>query len=437
NILPLSNPNIQISTASLDICEGTNVSFLATSTQGKIYWKVNSNVIDSLKSNLQTSELKNSDVVSATLISSDLCPTQPSLNSNNLTFKVESLSIPTISVQNLSGKVCEGQNINVLATHNAGTVQWFSGNTLLGSGTSTSLQGLSDGMQVFARLNSSLRCKSTEFANSNTITIEMDELITPFVELYPDKEKICQDEDVFFNTESSSGLVQWFKNDVNLGLVGNAQTISNLNQNDKIKVTLTSDAVCKTANVVESNVSNIQVSPWIQPVLRISADKDSALANESFLLSTTEKSIGEIVWFVNGEEVSDGNSFEIFNWKNADTVWAVLNVESGMCYLSDLVESNKVILRETQRINSLSNLKSSKMLTLSPNPNNGEFVLSFEGLLQAANEIRICNSLGLTVYETSTQSNQNNLKLNLPSGTYFVSVQNNLGNNVIPFVISK
>ena len=70
-----------------------------------------------------------------------------------------------------------------------------------------------------------------------------------------------------------------------------------------------------------------------------------------------------------------------------------------------------------------------------PNPNDGKF--NFETTIEG--NVRIFNSLGLLIFETSVNEGNNeiNFQRNIPSGVYFVRFEGEISKETLKIVIEK
>lgn len=118
---PLITPSVSISTSTLIICAGSNVTFTATPTNGgatpSYQWKLNGSInVGTNTPTYTTSSLSNGDIISVVMTSNITCPSPTSATSNSITMTVftgfpalANGSGPSTKITtNISGSVCPG-----------------------------------------------------------------------------------------------------------------------------------------------------------------------------------------------------------------------------------------------------------------------------------------------------------------------------------------
>ncbi|WP_417266134.1 T9SS type A sorting domain-containing protein [Brumimicrobium sp.] len=182
-----NNPSLVASVAiSADqpsvICAGTTVNFTASPTNGgstPVYdWMVNSVSTGISTANFSTNSLNHGDEVSVIMTSNLACVTGSPTTSNTMTFTVNPLLTPTVSITASKDTICVGETVNFSASvSNEGgspNYDWKVNGVSTGfTGSTANFSTLSDGDVVSLELTSSEYCVSTSTVTSNGITIHV------------------------------------------------------------------------------------------------------------------------------------------------------------------------------------------------------------------------------------------------------------------------
>lgn len=173
NVLTVLTPTISISSnAGGTFCQGTNVTFTASITNGgssPVYqWKVNG-VIKSYSNIFQTTTLANNDNVTCALISSVPCPSAYSVTSNTLQMSVT--SAPTQATLTLSANktfpICRNSSVTFTATPaNAGvspSYVWKKDGTIVSGVTGTTYTtSYNANSTIQCLMSTGIACMATE-----------------------------------------------------------------------------------------------------------------------------------------------------------------------------------------------------------------------------------------------------------------------------------
>ena len=361
---PVLNPSVTItSNNSGAICPGQTVTFQAFPTGGgtspSFQWQVNG-VNAGTNSNIFTSSaLSNGDNVTVILTSSETCVSIPTATSNTITIAVTAPTFPTVSISaNPAGPVCKDDNIIFTATAtNAGSLpvyQWqvngvnvFSGSNIFATST------LSDGDQVRVILTSSLACLANSNAASNVITVDILPLVVPSVTISVNPgNTICAGTPVTFTANSLNGgsapVYAWQINGVATGATGATFSSSTLNNLDKVRAVLTSNANCVSPPSANSNQITMTVNPVLNPSVTIAANPSGPVCAGTNIVITATPVAGGVApgysWFVNGQAVANTNSTLSSNMFNDGDVVTVQMASSANCAVPASVNSNQVVL---------------------------------------------------------------------------------------------
>ncbi|HNF49201.1 MAG TPA: PKD domain-containing protein, partial [Chitinophagales bacterium] len=176
---------------------------------------------------------------------------------------------PTVAIVATAISICPGTNVTFTATpSNAGsnpTYQWYLNGTPVGTNSSTySNNALPNNAQVYVKVTSNGICNSGLTANSNTITITHTTAAAVSVSITGNA-PICQGTSLTLTANPTNGgtvpSYQWYINNIAVGTNSSTYTSATFNNNDVIKVVLTSDLSCTSGNPATSPTITITVKP--------------------------------------------------------------------------------------------------------------------------------------------------------------------------------
>ncbi len=253
---PVVSPVVTLTTGVGDtVCEGTNVTFTALTTNGgtapAYQWTVNG-AIASLGSTYSYAPA-NGDIVGVTMTSSAVCAT-PAVVGSSVTMTVDPNLMPTVGVSANPGTVvCAGTPVVFSASIIGGGTTpgftWMKNGTTAGT-SSTYSYIPSNGDVVYCILNSNYHCRLANSASSSHITMEVDVLTTPsvVVNVFPGSNIAAGQSATFTATVSNAGPLptyQWLVNSVPVpGATLPTFVTSNLVNNDSVTCQVLSSGGC-------------------------------------------------------------------------------------------------------------------------------------------------------------------------------------------------
>ncbi len=180
-------PAVTITSSDADniICEGTEVTFTASPTNGgsnpSYQWKVgNQNVGNNSNEFITTSLAIGDQPVSVVLTSSETCvTTAATVTSNEIVTTVNENLTPEVTITATDSDICPGDEVifSIASITNEGsnpTYQWKLDGSNVGSNSSTySTTTLTDGQTITLVITSSETCLTTSSATSNELEIEV------------------------------------------------------------------------------------------------------------------------------------------------------------------------------------------------------------------------------------------------------------------------
>jgi trimeric autotransporter adhesin len=244
SITPVVTPAVSVSADMGDtVCAGTMVTFGATGVNGGIAatyeWKVNGITVTGSGSAYAYIP-SNGDVITATMTSSAACAL-PSSVSGSKSIRVETIETPSANISvSPSASVCEGTTVTFsVSAANGGTAPaytWMKNGTIaMGSGTTMSFIP-SDNDVIVCWLNSNYRCLSVNNVPSNSITLNVDKVYIPEVQVVvtPGTTFTAGTTATFTATVSNAGPTpeyQWLKNGVVISGANGTVYVSNKIEN--------------------------------------------------------------------------------------------------------------------------------------------------------------------------------------------------------------
>ena len=269
----IATPSISIATSTSTICQGSLASFTATPSFGgsspSYQWYVNGNLSGSNASVFSSNSLQNNDVVSCVLTSSYACVSATTATSNSISMIVNPSVASSVSIISDNGTtICQGTTTTFSATPiNGGaspSYQWqINGSTVGTNSASYSSSSLANGDVITCYMTSSAACPVPSLSVSNSITMFVNTLQTPSINISPSSAlPVCPGTVVSFTSTITNGGVapsyQWKVNGVNAGTNASIFSPSSLSNGDVVSCILTSNAQCLTISSATSNSITFQ-----------------------------------------------------------------------------------------------------------------------------------------------------------------------------------
>ncbi|MEI7801509.1 MAG: gliding motility-associated C-terminal domain-containing protein [Bacteroidota bacterium] len=184
-VTPALIASVQIFASTTTICEGDQIDFTATPTNGgtapTYQWQVNGVNVGTNSPNYSSTTWSDNDVITCVMTSNALCTTGSPASSNQITISVTPISTVTVSISAASAALCEGETgIFTALPANEGSLpvyQWFVNGNPVGTGSSYSSL-FNDGDVVTCSLVSNKPCVLGNPASSNAVTITIQPNLT-------------------------------------------------------------------------------------------------------------------------------------------------------------------------------------------------------------------------------------------------------------------
>lgn len=363
-VKPNLTPDVQIIVLPNDtICDGTNVTFIATPINGgttpAYQWQVNGVNVGTNATSYSSSTLADGAVVRCIMTSSEMCVTKRADTSNVINMKVNPNLTPVVTITvSPNDTICVGTNVTFTATPvNGGSTpvyQWRVNGSNVGSNSATyATTTLVNGDVVDCILTSSEICVTKSKDTSNAINMMVKPYITPDVTIVESpNDTICAGTPVTFTATPTNGgttpTYQWQINGSNVGTNAATFISSTLANNDAVRVILTSSEMCVTKTMDTSNVINMTVNPNLTPDITITVSpNDTVCAGTvvSFLANISNGGVTPVYqWKLNGSNVGINSSGYTSNsFVNGDVVTCVLT-SNHTCLTRTMDTSNAIAM---------------------------------------------------------------------------------------------
>ena len=250
-VIPNLTPVVIITMSPVDtVCEGTNVTFSATSANGgtspTYQWQLNGANVGTNSPTYSSTSLNNGDVVILAMTSNLMCLTKPADTSNTLTAMVNAKKVPDVTiVVSPNDTLCAGNLATFTATPtNGGTTpsyQWLLNGTPVGTNSTTyASTGLSNNDVVTVVMTSSDTCVTKPADTSSGITMTINPITTPVVTIAVSaNDTICDgDTTTFTATATDAGMTpsyQWQLNGTNVGTNSATYVTTTLSNADVVR----------------------------------------------------------------------------------------------------------------------------------------------------------------------------------------------------------
>jgi len=273
---------------------------------------------------------------------------------SEVTVTVDPAANASVGIVASANPVCAGTSVTYTATPvNGGTTPvyaWYVGAALqAGETASTFSYTPANGDQVYAVLTSSLPCATD--VNSNTVTMTVDPILTPDVNITASQTSVCVGNQVTFTAAPTNGgttpVYAWYVNTaLQAGETLPTFTYTPAN-NDQVYATLTSSESCVTGNPATSNTVIITVNTALPVSVSIIADNTTVCAGTAVNFTATPVNGGATpgyAWYVNNI-VQPGQTAVTFSYipANNDQVYSTLS-NSEACATGSPATSNTIVL---------------------------------------------------------------------------------------------
>jgi hypothetical protein len=191
---------------------------------------------------------------------------------------------------------------------------------------------------------------TTDLVFSNSIYVNVTEVVTPTINITADAVEICTADPVTFtaviNNGGSTPQIDWLKNGAVINQNVNTITLSDLSSDDMIEAKILSSEVCATLQPVFSNEISVEVIELTSMTISISSNSQNICQGEMVTFTASSENGGlnpTYQWLVNGQDSGiTGSTFNTDNLNDNDQISCqITSTESCLeenTVISDLIE---------------------------------------------------------------------------------------------------
>ncbi|MCX6265903.1 MAG: hypothetical protein NTW16_00895 [Bacteroidetes bacterium] len=358
DVRAISTSSVTISASLNPVCEGSQVTYLATPVNGgtlpMYQWKVNgNNAAGPTTSQSYTYPPVNTDVVTNVMTSNAFCVSSNVVPSNPVEMTVSPFVPVSVSIAAAANPVCQGMPATFVATpQHGGSIphyQWMVNGIDAGTNSSLFSYVPSDGNWVTCKLTSNDACTTGNPAISNTIEISVTDTLQVTVAISASENPDCQGHSIIYTARPENGgtspLYQWLVNGMIVG--ANSEVFTYVpSSGDVVACHLTSNVVCASGNPALSNPISMIFWPVLPVSISINCSANPACQGTSATFTATAVNGGSAPvyqWKVNDTAAGGNQPFFAYNPANGDVVTCKL-IPDIPCPSSSLVASNSVTM---------------------------------------------------------------------------------------------
>lgn len=356
-IFPQETPEFNISADNTDVCEGQPIYFTATISTSQsanisnvaYQWLINGTPVSGANAAVfSPTNLDDQDIVSCQLIYDTDCETAAEVLSNEVSVNITPQTNPSVSISANLNEICTGETVIFTATGiDLGTdpvFQWqINGNNVGFNDPVFSTSDLADGQNINCLVTTNLQCSTTNEANSNTISITVNEVVNPEIEIVASATDVCEGESITFTANASdfgaNPSYQWQVDGVNVGANQPNFETNTLENGQQVTCILSVAESCATSAAVTSAPIVVSVSLGLVPTLDIIASTTVLCPGESVTFTAQGANHGTnpvYEWLVNGLVVSNTSATLTLNdiTESSTVSYTLFNEENCAAYQS-------------------------------------------------------------------------------------------------------
>ncbi len=348
-------PSITQQPQSVDVCEGTSVTFSVTAEgTGVLSYQWQKDGIDlngETNNVLSFTQANIGDAGVYTCVVEDNFG--GTVTSEAALLEIQEKLHPSVEITTPNTHICEATGVIITAilqdTGDNPTITWYkNGEELSSSETSISFYNLPDGTSVYCQVGIAEGCTDANTVTSNTVVFEVMDSYLPAVEIESDT-VVCEGDSAVLTAVPTHGgdspQYQWQLNGENTGDGGNILTVPLPEDGDEIVCTLTSSLECAVPSTATSDPVTLHVSETVVASITIASVEDTVCRNEPVDFVSTCINAGDepvFQWYVNGV-TTGGNSPELtVDSLHAGDVVTCLMTSEAACVETASVLSNEV-----------------------------------------------------------------------------------------------
>jgi predicted outer membrane repeat protein len=367
-----------------------------------------------------------------------------SVTSNAAALTVNPPSQVSVALTASQQEICAGEEVTFTAVPahggSAPAYQWFKNGSPVGAaGPQYITSNISNGDSFSCQLTSSETCILNPTAVSNSVSIDVENVLTASLSIAAAQGVICEGQAALFTTSPVNGgnspSFTWLLNGSPAGTGSPSFTLNAPQSGDLIQCLMTSSKTCVAVNPVQSNILAIDVTPNATATIAIQPSIDS-----TFCLGTTvvfnaifehEGNSPVFQWLINGDDANNNSpTFTTNGLMDGDEVICSLT-SSEICLLENPVVSNAVVVSvdSCATLADGGQIADEVSLFVYPNPTDGKF---FVNISKSTGKfaLRLLNTTGQCVLTTIENHPvipfKRELDLsNFPKGIYYLQIISN------------
>jgi len=297
---------------------------------------------------------------------------------------------PAVSISSnaAANTFCTGQPViftaNPVNGGSSPSYQWKKNGINTGTNSSTFTTSLLNNNDVITVvMTSNLPCVNTANATSNALNM-INGTAAASVSIAASATSVCEGTLVNFTATTVNGgspSYQWKLNNINVGTNSATYSTNTLNNNDQVKVIMTSSIGCATPNPASSNTAVITTSPVLTPGISISTNPIIPLPGIPVIFTALITNAGAspgYQWFKNGAPISGANNFILIVLSPAASETYSCKLISGYpCATTPEVMSNYIPINSTLPVS---------LLWFNARPENGKAILQWKTAQEVNNK---------------------------------------------------
>lgn len=439
---PILNPQVTVNSDKTAICQGELVKLSAVPVNGGddpefkwfvngIEFKVDSSIIiiDSLYENAQ---------IYCTMNSNAKCLNYYTAVSNFVSIAVEKLKTPEITISTDKLIYCKGETVKISTeTLNGGSdpvYSWFiDGKPEHVSNSYIESDSFNNNSQIYCTLRSNEKCLTDTVVISDTIKLNINEILTPTISISSSDTLVCGGKDIKFVSNTVAGGVdpkfQWFVNGIIQASDTSEIIIKNVTKDLQVFCIMTSDEKCISSPTAVSNFVNIVSLPVLVPAITITGTSTSVTACDDIEFTAAPVNGGhnpEIDWYVDGIKVSDGLKFSTNALLNGSQVYCKMK-SSDPCSETAVVTSNIITMAVNPMVQPVIKLSNDSIISVNYKNSNYTFKWFFNGNNISSKSFLKCSEFGSGFYYLVIENNH----CSVTSNTVYINCTT--GNTEIQF----
>ncbi len=449
-----SSPHITQSPQPLTVCEGAPVA-LSVSASGAqplaFQWFNNGVAISGASQNvfaIAATTQANAGIYTCMVTNgSGTATSQPAI------LTVDALATVGVEILASQTTICDGEPVIFTAQPiNGGAsphYQWYLNGSAFGSlASSFTSNQVQDGDSFTCQVTSSEVCVVSPIATSNSLSINVETLLTAALAIAADAVTVCEGNPVTLTATPINGgdfpSFLWTLNGVAVGANAPTLLVGSPVGGSTVQCSMTSSKTCVVENPVASNMVALEVLENVTASVVVVPSFDATICPGQIVEFTASAINGGATpnygWAVNGMPAGDGSVVFTTDALQDQDVVACYLTSSESCVLENPVLSNEVLVSVDICGGAADVLSSRQMgVLVNPNPSSGKFFIEVSN--SSANFVfKILNIQGQSPLE-SLENHANapfRLELDLscyPKGVYFLQIISGTLNSVQKLVL--